>query len=315
MSVLSFRQGRGADLRATFDLGEAAWDESRRRRGLLPPGHRRDPDDLRESWERERPLLEFIAAQPDGCYVICEDGDELVGYVRVARFGSMDELTELWVAPSHAGRGVGRALLERCWPESPNPELGRVVLGLGTPRDLSLYTEFGAMPVSGHWHMRHRADRYMERRSLELDASEPAVHALTPERAVAEWKRLEPPAIGHERPALHEFFGRTRTCLAMMDGGRGEATALCWVSPDGEIGPAVGEEAEHLVPVVLAALDRVAVQQEPETFGVFCTTDSWWLLDRLRRLGFQVWWPSWVMCSVPLPGLDRYLPTRPPRLL
>jgi hypothetical protein len=235
--------------------------------------------------------------------------------VRVARFGAMDELTELWVAPSHAGRGVGRALLERCWPESPNPELGRVVLGLGTPKDLSLYTEFGAMPVSGHWHMRHRADRYMERRSLELDAAEPAVHALTPERAVAEWKRLEPSAIGHERPALHEFFGRTRTCLAMMDGGRGEATALCWVSSDGEIGPAVGEEAEHLVPVVLAALDRVAMQQEPETFGVFCTTDSWWLLDRLRRLGFQVWWPSWVMCSVPLPGLDRYLPTRPPRLL
>ncbi len=315
MSVLAFREGGPADLRATFELGEAAWDESRKDRGLLPPDHLRDPEDLREAWERERPLLEFISAQPDGCYVICEDGEELVGYARVARFGAMDELTELWVAPSHAGRGVGRALLERCWPESPNPELGRVVLGLGRPADLSLYTEFGVMPVSGHWHMRHRVDRYLERRSLELDATEPAVHALTPERAVAEWKRLEPPAIGHERPRLHEFFGRTRTCLAMMDAARGESTALCWVTSDGEIGPAVGEEPEHLVPVVLAALDRVAKQQEPETFGVFCTTDSWWLLDRLRRLGFRVRWPSWVMCSVPVPGLDRYLPTWPPRLL
>jgi GNAT superfamily N-acetyltransferase len=315
VSVLTFREGGPADLRATFDLGETAWDESRRDRGILPPDHMRDPEDLEQAWERERPLLEFIAAQPDGRYVICEDEDELVGYVRSARFGAMDELTELWVSPSHAGRGVGRALLERCWPESPSPELGRVVLGLGRPADLSLYTEFGVMPVSGHWHMRHRVDRYLERRSQEVDAAEPAVHALTAERAVAEWKRLEPAAIGHERPRLHEFFGRTRTCLAMMDGGRGEATALCWVSSDGEIGPAVGAEPEHLVPVVLAALDRVAKQQEPETFGVFCTTDSWWLLDRLRRLGFHVWWPSWVMCSVPLPGLDRYLPTRPPRLL
>jgi GNAT superfamily N-acetyltransferase len=315
VSVLTFREGGPADLRATFDLGETAWDESRRDRGILPPDHRRDPEDLEQAWERERPLLEFIAAQPDGRYVICEDEDELVGYVRSARFGAMDELTELWVSPSHAGRGVGRALLERCWPESPSPELGRVVLGLGRPADLSLYTEFGVMPVSGHWHMRHRVDRYLERRSQEVDAAEPAVHALTAERAVAEWKRLEPAAIGHERPRLHEFFGRTRTCLAMMNGGRGEATALCWVSSDGEIGPAVGAEPEHLVPVVLAALDRVAKQQEPETFGVFCTTDSWWLLDRLRRLGFHVWWPSWVMCSVPLPGLDRYLPTRPPRLL
>jgi GNAT superfamily N-acetyltransferase len=315
VSVLAFREGRPADLRAAFELGEAAWDASRIQRGLLPSDHVRDEQELEAQWLRERPLLEFIAAQPGGAFLICDDDDEMIGYARIARFGRMDELTELWVAPSHAGRGVGRALLERCWPESPTPELGRLVLGLGTPADLSLYTEFGVMPVSGHWHMRHRADEYVERRSQELDVAEPAVHALTPERAVTEWKRLEPSAIGHERPLLHDFFGRTRTCLAIVDGERGQAVALCWVSTDGEIGPAVGEEAEHLVPVVLAALDRVAKQREPETFGVFCTTDSWWLLDRLRRLGFRVHWPSWVMCSVPLPGLDRYLPTRPPRLL
>jgi len=233
----------------------------------------------------------------------------------VARFGSMDELTELWVAPWHAGRGVGRALLSRCWPEPPTPQLGRVVLGIGLPADLSLYTEFGVMPVTGHWHMRHRVEDYLERRARERDVTEPAVHALTPELAVTEWKRLEPSAIAHERPQLHEFFGRTRTCLATVDADRGEATALCWISPEGEIGPAVGQEARQLVPLVLAALDRVAKQREPETFGVFCTTQSWWLLDRLRRLGFLVHWPSWVMSSVPLPGLDRYLPTRPPRLL
>jgi GNAT superfamily N-acetyltransferase len=311
---LVFRDGKSADLHATFELGEAAWDASRKERGLLPADER-DTDDLGRQWALERPLIEFIAAQPDGSFVVCEDGDEIVGYARVARFGVMDELTDLWVAPSHAGLGVGRALLQRCWPESPTPDLGRVVLGLGLPADLSLYTEFGVMPVTGHWHLRHRAEEYVERRSQELDSTEPGVHALTPERAVEEWKRLEPPAIGHERPRLHEFFGRTRTCLATIHPSRGQAVALCWVSSDGDIGPAVGEEAEHLVPVVLAALDRVAKMQEPETFGVFCTTDSWWLLDRLRRLGFQIHSPSWVMCSVPLPGLDRYLPTRPARLL
>ena len=79
--------------------------------------------------------------------------------------------------------------------------------------------------------------------------------------------------------------------------------------------PGVGENPEDLVPVVLAALDRVAKMQEPETFGVFCTTAAWWLMDRLRRLGFKVHWPAWIMSSVPLPGLDRYLPTRPVRLL
>ena len=95
----------------------------------------------------------------------------------------------------------------------------------------------------------------------------------------------------------------------------GNATALCWVSAHGEIGPGVGTGAEDLVPVVLAALDRVAKMQEPETLAVCCTTASWWLMDRLRRLGFRVHWPAWIMSSVPLPGLDRYLPTRPVRLL
>ena len=46
MSVLSFREGRASDLRATFDLGEAALDASRKERGLLPPDHRRADDDL-----------------------------------------------------------------------------------------------------------------------------------------------------------------------------------------------------------------------------------------------------------------------------
>jgi GNAT superfamily N-acetyltransferase len=315
VSVLAFREGGSADLRTTFELGEHTWDTSRMERNLLPADHARDPGELEAQWQRERPLLEFIEAQADGCYLICEDGDEVVGYTRVARFGAMDELTELTVAPSYAGRGVGRALLERCWPRSPTRDLGRVVLGLGMPADLSLFTEFGAMPVSGHWHLRQRAEEYLERRSQEVDVSEPAVHAMTSEHAVTEWKNLEPPAIGHERPLLHDFFGRTRTCLAIMDPDGSGAVALCWVSSAGEIGPAVARTTEDLVPVVLAALDRVSKSQEPESLGVFCTTDSWWLLDRLRQLGFRVHWPSWLMCSEPLPGLDRYLPTRPARLL
>ena len=69
------------------------------------------------------------------------------------------------------------------------------------------------------------------------------------------------------------------------------------------------------MPVCLAALDRVARSREPETLSVYATTLSWWLIRRLRGLGFQVFWPSWILCSVPLPGLDRYAPTRPPHVL
>jgi GNAT superfamily N-acetyltransferase len=315
MTELAFREGRTVDLRAAFELGESAWDASRRTRGLLAPDQGRSEEELGVDWERQRPFSEFVEAQDGGSFWICEDGEKMVGYTRASNFGAMDELTELWVSPTHTGHGIGRRLLERVWPESPTPTLGRMVVTLGTPVDLTLYTEFGVMPVAGHWHMRHRVDRYLEQRAQEVDATAPAVHALTPDRAVEEWKRLEPPAVGHERPLLHEFFGRTRSCLALLDTESGNARALCWVSSNCEIGPAVGERAQDLVPVVLAALDSVAKMQEPETFGVFCTTASWWLLDRLRRLGFRVHWPAWILSSVPLPGLDRYVPTHPARLL
>ncbi len=315
MSELAFRDGRASDLEPVYLLGETAWDQSRHTRGLLPKELIRTKEQLLEAWRRERPLLEFMAAQQGGSFLVCEDEGELVGYAIVTGFPGMDEMAELWVVPSHAGRGVSRGLLERCWPSSPTPHLGRVIVAVGTPADLTLFTEFGVMPVSGHWHMRHRVEQYLEHRAHEVDAAEPAVHVLTPERAVEEWTRLEPAAIGHERPALHEFFGRTRRCLATVDAESGHATGLCWVSGYGDIGPGVGRNPEDLVPVVLAALDRVAKMQEPETFGVHCTTASWWLMDRLRRLGFKVRWPAWVMSSVPLPGLDRYLATRPVRLL
>jgi hypothetical protein len=282
---------------------------------VIPHGTPLTDEELRGMWRRERPLLELLTARRDGSWWVCEDSaGELVGYALMARFGGMEELSELMVGTSHQGLGVGHELLVRCWPEPTSPELNRVVVAAGAPPDLSLYTAFGVMPVTGHWHLRQRVEDYLELRSHEVDVPDPAAVALKPERAVEEWRRLEPRAIGHERPWLHDFFARTRSCLAVLD-ARGEARALCWVSFKCEIGPAVGASAEDLVPIVIAALDRVAKMQEPETLGVFCTTSSWWLLGRLRKLGFRVYWPSWVMSSVPLPGLDRYVPTRPARLL
>jgi GNAT superfamily N-acetyltransferase len=311
---LTFREGSARDLATTFALSERAIHDVAVRTGVLPVRTAPSEATIRSNWLRQRGMIEFLAAQPGGRYWLAENGDRVVAYARVVPFDGMEELTELMVDPRHQREGLGRELLERCWPGKPTPQLGRVVVAAGAPADLTLYPDFGVMPVTGHWHLRVPTERYLERRARERDVREPPTHALSPPRAVSEWKRLEPLAIAHERPALHEFFARDRTCLATVTDA-GEATALCWVSSHGEIGPAVGAEPQDLVPVVLAALDRVAKTQEPDELSLFCTTIAWWLLRRLRGLGFRVYWPSWVMCSVPLPGLDRYVPTRPPHVL
>ena len=311
--TLAYRAGTRKDAGSTFALAERALHQAAIEVGVLPADAEIGDDAIAASWARHRALIEFLDAQPDARMLVAEDDEGPVAFARAIRFGAMDELTDLMVDPALQGQGVGRELLARLWPGDPSPEMGRLVVATGAPRDLSLYMDFGVMPVAGHWHLRQRTERYLEHRSQEIDVTEPGVHMLTPERAVMEWKRLEPPAISHERPELHEFFGRDRICLATMDGDG--ATGLCWVSGEGEIGPAVASTPEGLVPLVLAALDRVAKTQEPESLGVYATSTSWWLLHRLRLLGFRVFWPSWIMCSVPLPGLDRYVPTRPPNLL
>ncbi len=309
-----YREGRANDLYATFRLSERAIHDTAQAMGIIGPAPLSEQRIERE-WRARRPLLEFIAAQPEGKWWVCERDGEPIGHGRVCRFGAMEQLTELMVLPGEHGRGIGRALLERLWPGDPTPDLGRVVIAAGANADLSLYPGFGAMPATGHWHLRGETPEYAVRRAQEIDAKDPSAHVLEPARAVSEWQRLEPPAIAHRRPLLHEFFGRTRTCLATMSPDAAQATALCWVGAGGEIGPAVARTPEELVPVVLQALDRVAKTLEPESLALYCSTDAWWLLRRLRQLGFRVWWPSWVMSSIPLPGLDRYLPARPPYLL
>jgi GNAT superfamily N-acetyltransferase len=311
---VEFREGTPRDLPATFALSERAIHDVAVRQNVLPASSGPSESAIRSHWLQHRGMIEFLAARPHGRYWIAQKGAEIVGYARVVRFGAIEELTELMVEPEHQRQGIGRGLLDRCWPGDPTPDLGRLVVAAGAPIDLTLYPDFGVMPVTGHWHLRVSTARYLERRAQEVDAPDTAVHVLAPPRAVAEWQRLEPAAIDHERPELHEFFARDRSCLATV-APDGRATAVCWVSGQGEIGPAVGATPEDLVPLVLGALDRVAKTQEPDELSLFCTTIAWWLLRRLRGLGFRVYWPSWVMCSVPLPGLDRYVPTRPPHLL
>ncbi len=307
---LTFREGTTADLSATFELADRAMHGTAVRQGVIPV--EQGIAGIRGDWLRQRPLFEFLTAQGEGRYLIAEGEEGPIAFARVVRFGGMEQLTELMVEPEHQGQGLGRRLLDEVWPGDPTHELGRLVVAAGSPQDLSLYTDFGVMPVAGHWHMRQRTELYLERRSKEGE-NDGGAHVLTPERALAAWNELEPSAVGHDRHALHEFFSRDRTCLATMRGE--EITGLCWVSGNAEIGPALGVTPGDLMPVVLAALDRVAKTQEPEHLSVFCTTIAWWLLRRLRTLGFSIYWPSWVMCSVPLPGLDRYTPTRPPHVL
>ena len=188
VSELTFREGSVSDLETTFGLSERAMHDSAVKQGVIPSTQELTDAHIRGDWTRQRSMVEFIASQPGGHYLIACDGDTPVGYARTVHFDGMEELTELMVLPGHQRKGIGRQMLELAWPDDPSPDLGRVVVATGSASDLSLYTEFGVMPVAGHWHMRERADAYLHTRSQEMvDTTDPGVHVLKADRAVAEW--------------------------------------------------------------------------------------------------------------------------------
>jgi len=311
---ISLRPGVISDLAASIALYERAITDTAILQGVQVDGPIPSDEEIRVGLEGERKqLIEFLATRPGARWWVCENEVGLVGYARVVQFGDVEELTELMVERDYRGRGLGRELLSRCWPGDEASSAQRVVVAVGAPADLTLYSAFGMHPVTGHWHLRASKRPFIAACAQEGQRDDPRIVALASDEARRAWRRLEPAALGLDRPAVHEFFASTRTCLALLD--RDEIASVCWADQDGNVGPAVGTSPQATADVVVEALRRAAQSLATDWIGVFCTTANRVLYQRLRTLGFWVHWPSWVMSSASLPVLDRYVPTRPPYIL
>jgi L-amino acid N-acyltransferase YncA len=126
-----------------FALAQEAIFHTARRQGLASAGEEPGDAELEARWRRHRPLVEFLAAQAEGCSWICEQDGQLVGYAEVARFGGIEELTGLMVSPSHHGRGVGRRLLDALVERADQAGLWTLQAGIFPENKASLRLHHG----------------------------------------------------------------------------------------------------------------------------------------------------------------------------
>ena len=158
----------------------------------------------------------------------------------------MDELAELWVAPSHAGRGVSRGLLERCWPK---------------PADPGARPDRGCDRHAGRPDALHRVRRDARERPLaHAPSGRPATSSSARRRSTSPSRTCtcSPPS-GRWRSGSGSSRTRSATsgrgctsssaapATASPRSTRSPATPprVCWVSNLGDIGPAVGEQSRE----------------------------------------------------------------------
>jgi ribosomal protein S18 acetylase RimI-like enzyme len=100
--MISIRRAAPSDARRIGGVFDAAVREGWSYMGALA----REPMFAPEEWDRE--VAEH--APPNAMFVAVDDADDVLGFVAV--HPAEGELYLLFVDPRHAGRGVGRALLD-----------------------------------------------------------------------------------------------------------------------------------------------------------------------------------------------------------
>src|SRR5690606_20929570 len=88
-------------------------------------------------------------ADRENAFFLAVGGEADVGLVRFSVYEGLPGLFSLWVAPSHRGRGVGRALVERVVDEARTRGHARLFLDVGDfNRDaIALYDRCGFHPT------------------------------------------------------------------------------------------------------------------------------------------------------------------------
>ena len=260
-----------------------------------PRGHQRDQEDLTRTALARRAPAARVPRRSGRRPLLDLRGRRRAGRATRASSasGAWSELTELWVgAVASPGRGIGRRLLERCWPGPPTPDLGRARASrTGAPADLSLYTDVrrdAGQRATGTCAQRPSDTSSAARR--RSTRTEPAVHALDARAR----RRASGSGSSRSRSATSArccTSSSAATAPASRPWTPATATrrALCWVSSGRRDRPGGGRAARGPRPGRARRARPRGEDAGARELRVFCTTDSLVAAATgCARLGFRV---------------------------
>jgi GNAT superfamily N-acetyltransferase len=207
---VQIRAARDDDLQPAYAVFRRAIYDYLARVGMVTAEEARDPP-IGGAWVRQEAWMRHLWGTAAENWVAEDAAGRLVGWaMSIAREGHL-ELVLFFVEPGAQSRGLGRALLDRAFPEGR--EHGRSIVATQDPRALSLYLRSGVGYVTSTVDVILAGSPRPGEPGLSfrrLDAGEASVEAVAAiEREVLGFGR---------RPETSFLLGRRPAWLAERDG-------------------------------------------------------------------------------------------------
>ena len=250
--------------------------------------------------------FDFLMKKIPHAFWVAEDRGKIIGLSTSWVRGSLWFLADLFILPSHQGRGVGRSLIERTlgsWRDTKI--LNRALITFAyNPTSISLYMRFK---------MYSREPLYFAgatsatlRKNLKPPSKMKYEGVSNLNEITTDLKRIDMDALGFPLEWHHEYFLEVQRakCFVFTKGGRAEG--YVYVRKDGRVGPLAVTSRLSLEDVMNTAISLAAEQDAARVLLLF-TGSSIQQVSAALKCGLLIISPMLFMSTKPVGKWANYV--------
>ncbi len=248
----------------------------------------------------------MLSKVPEAFWVAEENG-EIVGYSISWVRGSLWFLMDLFILPSHQGKGIGRSLIEKTlqsWHDVKITNKALITLAFN-PASISLYARFGMYPREPLYfarttpeEIRNHARRTPEKLEFQVAANYEKVARLL--------GRIDRRALEFSLDWHHEFFFEVQRAKCLIFEKAGHPEGYAYVREDGRIGPLAVSREAFLEEAMSSAL-AFAADQDAENVLTLLPGSNEQAISTMLNHGLRIVYPLLFMSSKPVRNWKNYL--------
>ncbi len=253
------------------------------------------------------PVYRFMLSKVPDAFWVAEENGLVVGYSVSWVRGSLWFLMDLFILPSHQGRGVGRSLIEKtleCWRGVKIRNRALITLAYN-PSSISLYTRFGMYPREPLYFAKATPDviqAHAEHSSKKLD-----FQVATNHRKVAGLLgRIDRKVLGFSLDWHHEFFFEVQQANCLIFEKNGKPEGYAFVRENGRIGPLAVLREASFEKAMSSALVFASDHNAENVFTLHPGSNEQAVSAMLKH-GLRIVSPMLFMSSKPVGNWKNYL--------